>query len=29
MLDEFFRQAPMKKGQVFVVGCSTSEVTGK
>ncbi|GER69480.1 UPF0340 protein [Weizmannia acidilactici] len=29
MLDEFFRQVPVKKGQVFVVGCSTSEVIGE
>ncbi|WP_018661199.1 TIGR01440 family protein [Heyndrickxia acidiproducens] len=29
MLDEFFQQVPMKKGQVFVIGCSTSEVIGK
>ncbi|RBP04795.1 TIGR01440 family protein [Rossellomorea aquimaris] len=29
ILQEFSKQVPMKKGQVFVVGCSTSEVMGE
>lgn len=28
LLDEFAQQASLKKGQLFVVGCSTSEVKG-
>lgn len=29
LLDEFVEQAPLKKGQLFVIGCSTSEVKGE
>jgi uncharacterized protein (TIGR01440 family) len=29
LLDEFVAQAPLKKGQLFVIGCSTSEVKGE
>ncbi|MGM0853844.1 MAG: TIGR01440 family protein [Bacillota bacterium] len=29
ILQDFSKQVPMKKGQVFVVGCSTSEVMGE
>ncbi|MBQ0139507.1 MAG: TIGR01440 family protein [Kurthia sp.] len=28
LLDEFAQQASLKKGQLFIVGCSTSEVKG-
>jgi uncharacterized protein (TIGR01440 family) len=29
ILQDFSKQVPLKKGQVFVVGCSTSEVIGE
>ncbi|GEK33262.1 TIGR01440 family protein [Kurthia sibirica] len=29
LLSEFAQQTPLKKGQLFIVGCSTSEVKGK
>lgn len=29
LLDEFAQQASLKKGQLFIVGCSTSEVKGE
>jgi len=29
LLDEFVAQAPLKQGQLFVIGCSTSEVKGE
>lgn len=29
ILQEFHDQVPLRKGQVLVIGCSTSEVMGK
>lgn len=29
VLDDFFRQVPLDKGQILVLGCSTSEVGGR